>query len=591
MNEVHWFLNHKDIVRNNTRDKILSDWITIEDRNETENNYIGLLKVKTTDIEKGFYIFYKSSKFTDKNYMHEYRIYKSIERLSLICPHFGRVYSLAEPASLSFLQDIISPSILSEYYNGKTLGYMIRNKTLTINQIWSVMLQVVSALSCARKYNNFSHNDLHPYNIQLVECDVDLVMIYSIDSIDDKNKDDKNKDDKNKDDKNKDDKDGECYYVPTLGYKAVIIDFAYSYSESSFHGSNSSRISNSQIFANLSHIKKGYNPTLFDPIADIRTFLMSISYILGKYYKELTIKMLRRKILKIFKNQTVNKNSGAFYGESIYPTIVKIIKAQRCRSITLSRLITESTDAFFSMVQPVEKDYSTKKPKQDNPKEEKYYEKNFINSAIRMLDDEMVKIETMATSSYTLISIINGLTASISKFRARYLQKEEFVVKKFRAHFLDFIDSKVKYFNVKLINYDKIIQAFIDISLYVEKVIEKGIYSTYLKNKQLIDNGVPTKMSQVFYILTSIMSPQYHLHENTTFSMVDMVGMRSITKKIQNKPYDEINESSFYNKAFTLRDSILETLVKTKIKAQKKKEKEQGIPKKIKTETRDVNDI
>lgn len=515
MLDVQYFISVKDkLISKISLKSPLAEWVTIEDRNETDSNYIGLLKaLSQEDNEKDDdqqFIFYKSSKFPNQVHKHESLIFKSVEKLSYICPHFARMYTEISAEQISSVGDnsLTSPSLLLEYYEGNSLGSLITSQCLTVNQLFSVIMQVFMAIKCGRMYCNFSHNDLHPYNIQIVPCDKDLVFVYSF-------------------------SEDNCVYVPSIGVKAIMIDYEYSYTDD---------ILGKQFNGDLSFITMGYNSVSFDPIADIRVFLLSVTKYMKESYNSTIIKLLRNKVKKVFNSNKVNNSNGRFKTKSnIYSDINKLILKAKCKSIIFNKLQESAVSILFNSFVPL------------CTHREDIVIKDVV-SAIEMLDTELLKIETLINSDHTLLTMMNIIVSCAVLNRDVYISDSD--ATPFRNNVLTMIDSKIKFFNVKGVNYEKILCAVSIISSYVENTIHNRVIENQRVTSELMSKGVPADINSAVSLLTEVHVPQYKIKEITHACIIDMVNKRQINAKI-GKYQDEINKIKYGDRGKFIFEKIL----------------------------------
>ena len=199
---------------------------------------------------------FKISKYLNFIVDHEYKVMKSLEKIEPYCPHFCKVKDIKDikldinfrkadnpfresknmfPTKMVLMEDIPDSVKFSSF---------IRNPDVPDEIIFSVIKQLVLAILFAQKDCKFAHYDLHSSNVLMKKCDFDTVHVYKLD-------------------------DDNIFAVPTYGYYPVIIDFGFSYVED---------VNNDFILSPLNYSNIGYTTNTFDPIADLKVLLVSLTY-------------------------------------------------------------------------------------------------------------------------------------------------------------------------------------------------------------------------------------------------------------------------------------------------------------------------
>ena len=115
---------------------------------------------------------------------------------------------------------------------------------------YSIIKQVLCALSIAQNKLHFCHYDLHSSNVMLEKCDKDLVMVYLLDQ-------------------------NNSICVPTEGYIPKIIDYGFSYTKD---------CENNTFYATLAHTDVGFMSCTNDFMSDLKLFLVTVSYDINHFY-------------------------------------------------------------------------------------------------------------------------------------------------------------------------------------------------------------------------------------------------------------------------------------------------------------------
>jgi hypothetical protein len=129
------------------------------------------------------------------------------------------------------------------------------------------------ALEIAQTFFRFTHYDLHLGNVLLQQCDPNSVFVYRLK--------------------------GKDFCVPTFGFYPVLIDMGISHS---------SGTENNPMYSSTDNYDHGFQTTIFDRLADIHHFLLSLFYYIEE--ENDTYTYLSGKIQKIFRHLPVMRKSG-----------------------------------------------------------------------------------------------------------------------------------------------------------------------------------------------------------------------------------------------------------------------------------------
>ena len=139
--------------------------------------------------------------------------------------------------------------IFYEYVKGHSLSAAIRKQKISIDQILQVVKIVLLTIYFAYFHLKFTHYDLHTSNILLRQCDPSKKYLFVFD------------------------KDNQ-FFVPTMGWEPVIIDYGFSYIDS---------IDEGPMYQSLAHTNVGFCSCAPDPWSDTKLFLASVSSMVDEY--------------------------------------------------------------------------------------------------------------------------------------------------------------------------------------------------------------------------------------------------------------------------------------------------------------------
>ena len=198
---------------------------------------------------------YKISQYINHIILHEAHVMDALTKLRQFCPHFcknialcnipvnGNYRKVPNPFKITCKHPITTDALLMEYIDGKKLYTMIKDTTISDDIIFSAIKQLLFAITIAQEKQKFTHYDLHSCNVLMKQCNKSDISLYVLD------------------------KDNQ-FCVPTYGFVPIIIDFGFSYAKN---------LSNGPIFSSLAHTDVGFMTNQFDPIADPKLLLVSIS--------------------------------------------------------------------------------------------------------------------------------------------------------------------------------------------------------------------------------------------------------------------------------------------------------------------------
>ena len=222
--------------------------------NPGKQGIVGILCSKEdNDIQ---YIF-KLSQYLNYLPQHELSVMSGLEKIADFCPHFNRAVGILtcdidpntkktdNPFDTKRSKYTVEKEILLSHYLEKSTKFYnyIYSDQVDEKILYSTVKQVLLGLAIAQKECHFSHYDLHSNNIMMKRCSRDLVFLYILDE-------------------------NNSFLVPTYGAYPVIIDYGFSYSDGMKDG---------PLWASLNHTEVGFMSDRFDPIADPKLFLVTVS--------------------------------------------------------------------------------------------------------------------------------------------------------------------------------------------------------------------------------------------------------------------------------------------------------------------------
>jgi len=246
---------------------------------------VGIMKSKKHDVS---YVF-KVSQYVNYLVQHELTVMRALNDLGPFCPHFckgiGGVLADVDPKArkdgnpfeITTKYPIEKEVLLMERLDNTTKLYnYIRSSRIPDNVLHSAIKQTLIATAIAQKKKKFTHYDLHSNNIMMKKCSKDLVFLYVLD-------------------------DDNQYCVPTYGHYPVIIDFGFSYANS---------MEDNPVWPSLGHTNYGFMSDRFDPIADPKLFLVTVSGELVEKRPNKTNRKLKNIVKNMFAPLSIDWQSG-----------------------------------------------------------------------------------------------------------------------------------------------------------------------------------------------------------------------------------------------------------------------------------------
>lgn len=210
--------NYKQLLQcyKENLDKTWNEWLIWDKTFEKigKQGLVGILK----DSNNNAYIF-KISQYINYLIEHEELIMRCLNDLSSHCVHFCRSFGTlsttvnprcrkeGNPFDIRNIRGINKKVLLCDYLENSTKFYNYIRSELKIKEcvLYSTIKQILLALCIAQNEKQFTHYDLHSFNVMMKQCDPDTVFVYCIDE-------------------------DNQFAIPTHGHYPVIIDYGFSYS-------------------------------------------------------------------------------------------------------------------------------------------------------------------------------------------------------------------------------------------------------------------------------------------------------------------------------------------------------------------------
>jgi hypothetical protein len=473
---------------------------------------------------------YKMSQYINHIILHESAVMDDLTSLRTFCPHFcknvalcnvpvnGNYRKLPNPFAVSTKHPITADTLLMEYIDGKKLYTMIKDKSISDDIIFSSIKQLLFAISVAQEKIKFTHYDLHSCNVLMKRCNPNSVSLYILDQ-------------------------DNQFCVPTFGYCPVVIDFGFSFSNT---------LQQKPIFSSLAHTDVGFMTNQFDPIADPKLLLVSISEEIKRYRSSSTAIKFRNIVRNIFSCLDIDWESG--WDNYEIPGAADHILDEIEKIPVESNIFKKYPHYCIDIIQtlitlPLEK-----------------LAKSDLEVSYTIMVNEFYKIEKELSSSIYHVYIFKNIVDSARKVKTMYSTDRKEAVRIFKSDILDVIRSVADFCIPKKLHYEKLL-----CSLYCFANASQRILFDVIKNKNSETtqqyNELPLNtVEQIYGAIETNIEHNYKFNKSTIVNIYDSYA-KSMSS-ISNLPTELINILNSTHPL--LQGSVLNDYIKySKIKKEK----------------------
>jgi len=498
----------KDIFKEN-ENKEYSEWL-IFDRildKPGKQGVVGLFIVKNTKYK----VIFKISQYINYLVQHELQVMDGLNEISMYCPHFCKSLGMVNckidakyrknnenPFVIENGYPILKEILLAEYIDDSCKFYnYIRSDKVSEEILYSVVKQILLALSIVQKEKQFSHYDLHSFNIMMKKCDEDLVFLYKID-------------------------DENQFCVPTLGCYPVIIDFGFSYITDMDDG---------PLWPSMAHTDAGFLSDRFDWVADPKLFLITVSDEIKIKRRTKKSKLFRRIVKNIFYPLTIDIECGwDDYGDDgASDYILKMLEKHNKNSELFKNYDHYCIDLLQTLIiLPLQEQKST-----DN------LEKSYVAFL-----EEWIKIENEISNGFYNLYILKGIVNSARYVRSYYVNKNtrEKAIKMFRLSVYEVIEKVSKFCVPKNVHYEKLLCSLYVFSRSLEGVLFK-IMKSIVEKKNEEYKKLPLKsIEQMYGVISTNLPDEYIYNKKTKVIIIDSNKQKMEEFRIPEQELENINE-------------------------------------------------
>jgi hypothetical protein len=448
-------------------------------------------------LDSGKKCVYKISQYINFLVDQENIILNSLNELREYLPHYVRGLGKFKVKVNSDFRKVDNPFIVSSKHNvyndvllmehideTRKLYRYIKNEEVEEEVIYSLIKQVLLAISIAQKYKRLTHYDLHSNNVLVKLCNPNSVFLYIID-------------------------DDTYYAVPTYGYYPVIIDFGFGYIGDMDSG---------PLYAALAHTEVGFLSHTYDRMADPKLFLVSVSHELKKFRGTKKAKIFRNLVKNIFEPLNIDWECGwdNLDDTNCSDKVYKMIR----RESKISPFFHEYGHYCVDLMQRLI----------DLPIQKRKYKQ--IDDVYRMIVEEFHNIETEISSKFYNLYIFKCIVEAASAVKEEYSNSDdtEEAVRKFKRSVLSDISEIAKYCSPKL-DWDRLLCSILVFARQMEGVMYDHITPRIQEKEEEYSEMEIKSTEDIYEAIEANIPGHFEFNADTDVYVWDCVN--KVSKKIK----------------------------------------------------------
>ena len=494
LGEINGF-SHLFDYYNKNKDQNWQKWLQFDQTFDKpgKQGLVGLLKpTESITDERGKelkYVF-KISQYINYLIQHEYTVMKGLNDISPYCPHFCKAIGTllceidpqarkkGNPFLLTTKHPIEKEILLTEYVDNSCKFYnYIRSKKISDKIIYSIIKQVLMGIAIAQKKKQFTHYDLHSYNIMMKKCNKDVVFLYVIDE-------------------------ENQFCVPTYGHYPVIIDFGFSYIKD---------LDDGPAWPSMAHTDVGFMSDRYDWVADPKLFLVTVAKEIRDKRRNKKANKFKTIVKNIFGKLKIDWESGwdthEEKGASDYVT--EMLQDYNIKSNLFDNYDHYCIDLLQSLViLPLE--------------EQKY---SNIEESYTTFLKEFIKIENEIGNPFYNLYILKGIVDVAREVRVDYLHidSRKHAISYFRKSVFERINCVADYCNPKGIHFERMLCSLLCLSKNIEGILFDVVESRMMEKKKIYDKIPLQSTEQIYGAIEANIPDKYVFNENTTLFVMNCI--------------------------------------------------------------------
>lgn len=497
---------------NENKDKPWQEWLKIT-KIFPKPGKQGLVGLMSSLDDSKTYVF-KISQYINYLIQHELTVMNSLNELSTFCPHYCRAVGNItceidptkrkpkgddNPFEKSSKYTIEKDVMLMEYLKHSYKFYnLIVSEKVDEAVLYSVVKQTLLAVAIAQRKKRFTHYDLHSNNVMIKSCSRNLCFLYILDE-------------------------NTQFFIPTRGSYPVLIDFGFSYSQD---------LDGQPLWPSLNHTDVGFLSDRFDPIADPKLFLVSVSDEINEERRSKSSK----KLLNIAKNNygrlKIDWDSGWDSDTKKCATdyVLKLFRPyNKC-----SKLFEEYEYYCIDILQTL-----IILPLQ---------EQSIANLGIAYSAflKEFSKFENEITTPFFCLYLLKGIVDSARTVRRDYVQEatKEKAVGYFKTAILERLDSISSFCRPKDVHFERMLCSLLCLGKAIEGVLFQAMTERVAKKNEWY-RKVPIQTPEELCSAIEVnIEDEYELNENTSIIVIDCVKEACYPLELSLEEKEEINSYS-----------------------------------------------
>lgn len=508
LSEVSGYSELLDYYKHN-KDKPWQEWLefdTVFDK-PGKQGIVGLFKLKNYKGDSK-YVF-KISQYINYLTVHENIVMNGLNQLSPYCPHFvksiGNILCNVEPKSrkqgnpfdIQSKHPIQKEALLCEFIDKscKLYNYIRAPERISENVLYSTVKQVLMAINIAQKKKNFTHYDLHSFNIMMRKCNKDVVFLYVFDE-------------------------ENQFAIPTYGHYPVIIDFGFSYISDMIDG---------PLWTSLAHTDVGFMSDRFDWVADPKLFLVTVSAEIKDKRKTKKARKFRRIVRNIFYPLNLDWYSGWDEGEEkgACDYVTEMLDDYNPGSSLFEDYEHYCIDILQSLV--------------ILPLEEQEY--SDIGKSYIIFVREFLKIESQISSPFYLLYILKGIIDAARYVRAAYMDTETRIsaLRTFRNQVAKRVSEVANFCKLDSLHYEKMICSLFVLARCIEGVLY-DVVTARMNEKEKEYKKLPLQsVDEIYGAIDANLPDDYKFTKETTVFVLNVMEENCNIYKVPENMLDKVN--------------------------------------------------
>ena len=500
----------------NNKDKPWREWLKVDTIFKKQGKQ-GVVGVMTSLENENISYVFKVSQWIDYLIHHELIVMRSLNTISDYCHNFCRSIGniiceidtgkkKGDPFDIKTKYPVEKEVLLMENIkNAVQFRDIIDDEDIEENVLYSLVKQVLLAISVAQKKVNFTHYDLHSNNIMVKKCDPDVVFLYVIDE-------------------------NTQFCIPSYGMYPIIIDFGFSYSSS---------VESNYFHASFSHTDVGFYSDRFDPIADPKLFLITVADEIHQERQTKRSNVLYNMSKNLFSTLSLDWQSGwdNYSKKCATDYVIAMLKPYNT-SLVFSGYEYYFMDMLFSMVE-----IPLKEHKYDN-----------VDVSFSTFIAEYGKIENSISDPFHCLYILKYIIEGAKTVKDDYQNKttRSKALEYFRISIYERLDSIAKFCRPKNLNFEKLLCSLLCLGKCIQGILFDTMEYLWSRREKRYSKLPLKNINQIYTAVEINIKDTYKFNENTTIKVFDCMAEETSFFSLDENETQEINSYTTITKGSEL---------------------------------------